>query len=95
MTDKNKLSKTREMLVKEYIKSLEQEKLPWIKEWGSKSPHNAITQGKGKEWVAKKGEKSVPCESYYYYNKKSKCMASCWEMIKEFGIMKKIKGEVL
>lgn len=39
-----KLSKTREMLVNEYIKSLEQDQLPWMKEWGSKPPHNAITK---------------------------------------------------
>ena len=42
MPEKKKLSKTREMLVNEYVKSLEQDQLPWIKEWGSKPPHNAI-----------------------------------------------------
>ena len=44
MPEKKKLSKTREMLVNEYVKSLEQDQLPWIKEWGSKPPHNAITK---------------------------------------------------
>lgn len=44
MPEKKKLSKTREMLVNEYIKSLEQDQLPWIKDWGSKPPHNAITR---------------------------------------------------
>lgn len=33
MPEKKKLSKTREMLVNEYVKSLEQDQLPWIKEW--------------------------------------------------------------
>ena len=30
MPEKKKLSKTREMLVNEYVKSLEQDQLPWI-----------------------------------------------------------------
>lgn len=101
MPEKKKLSKTREMLVNEYIKSLEQDQLPWIKDWGSKPPHNAITrtpyrlfnkvllwyiqeqnqyedsrwctirQAESREWFVKKGEKSIPLEFYYYYNKKT------------------------
>lgn len=99
MTEKLKLSKTREMLVNEYVKSLEQDQLPWSKDWGSQPPHNALTkkpyklfnkvllwyiqeykqyedsrwctirQGESKEWFVKKGEKSIPLEFYYYYNK--------------------------
>ena len=101
MPEKKKLSKTREMLVNEYVKSLEQDQLPWIKEWGSKPPHNAITktpyrlynkvllwyiqernhyedsrwctirQAESREWFVKKGEKSIPLEFYYYYNKRT------------------------
>lgn len=101
MPEKKKLSKTREMLVNEYIKSLEQDQLPWIKDWGSKPPHNAITrtpyrlfnkvllwyiqernqyedsrwctirQAESREWFVKKGEKSIPLEFYYYYNKRT------------------------
>ena len=42
MKMKNKTSKTREMLVDEYIKALEQEQLPWHQDWVSNPPHNAI-----------------------------------------------------
>lgn len=102
MEMKNKTSKTREMLVDEYIKALEQEQLPWHQDWVSNPPHNAITktpyrmcnkvllyhmqktkhyedsrwctvnQAEANEWYVKKGEKSVPLEFYYYYNRQTK-----------------------
>lgn len=102
MKMKNKTSKTREMLVDEYIKALEQEQLPWHQDWVSNPPHNAITktpyrmcnkvllchmqktkhyedsrwctvnQAEANEWYVKKGEKSVPLEFYYYYNRQTK-----------------------
>lgn len=37
MKMKNKTSKTREMLVDEYIKALEQEQLPWHQDWAFNS----------------------------------------------------------
>lgn len=38
-----KLSKTREQLIRMYIESLEEEKIPWRKRWNSSSNKNGIT----------------------------------------------------
>lgn len=39
-----KLNKTRQMLIDCYIKSLEEDKIPWVQDWANTSaPRNAIT----------------------------------------------------